>query len=149
MEVVKMKKTAILLSGALVQSATLLAMVGCGAVPAPDEAAGESYGVSSQQIVGSVVGSWIDWSAKVSIRLYRCSANFVSSGVNQATCSVDPGFGPCPTSNLQWNPGVLLTASSPIMGHSPIDGHFFNSDAGTWLVRAKDHYAATSYWLRA
>jgi len=155
--------------GALFPSALLFCIAGCGAAPAPDQVADqptaeEPTGEVSQAVVGTVVGSWSDWSGQVSIRLYRCPAVFASTGTKTAVCSVDsdfalvgggaeicrfdPGSAACSTANLQWNPGVLLVGSSPFMQPSPIDGHLFN-DGATWAATAKDHFVATSYWLRA
>ncbi len=152
------------LSNTLIGSIFLFSIAGCGAALAPDEPASEAIERVSQQLVGTVIGSWNDWSGEVSVRLYRCPATFVSTGVNRATCSVDsdfalvgggaeacsvdPGSGACPTSNLQWNPGVLLAGSAPDLGRSPITGDFF-SDKATWRATAKDHAVATGYWLRA
>src|SRR5262245_2622391 len=69
--------------------AVAIGTAACGAAP---EAEAEPVASTSAAIVGTVIGSWTDWSGSVSIRLYRCPANFVSTGANSASCSVDSNY---------------------------------------------------------
>jgi hypothetical protein len=133
----------------------LLSVSACSGAPTASnhETSREEIGQVASALTGSLMGSYTDWSGRVSIRVYWCDwvgpsevpsatctipdADYALVGGGAEICASYPGaLNLCSGSQLTGSPGALLTGSYPL-------------DAATWKASSKDHILVYSHYLRA